>query len=484
MSYSNIFVRAIPKTIRLTERYSYKVVMSNLFQTDPMPNPTGLIEVITPYDGWRYFTRNALKDLLIQTRFLTNNEINSKAQIGHLSLVHHENTNLDQLLPLSIKNNTLPLRIPVMRLSTNSGELNWPYNFYSDKQSAQIIISYIPQLLEYLPLSVDSFVFDEDAMADRWELIEPSHEYENPVIKRISRQISFEGSLIFQFQFFLEIPRERAENIPSLPQLTQMNLDWPVATSYRRVHLRVNGKVHPFIYNPLLSALQWGDISFEPTRMSSSRSIYRYETPLIELHVDEPGELYKQAELTGKAIVEIPCLLSGLQAGYFDVLGVYRPEIKIEHKTIVATDLRLFISDSFEQRSFSPQQQLQFPELILDELRLTDIIMLLKDERFTIHNNPLNKEFLSPKGKHLITASRSEGSETLRLWIVVDGTPSNTTREREIPGGEIFTTSLETGNTTLHIRGQLARDSQRVVNIINQIHNRLKERFRHVRIID
>ena len=233
-----------------------------------------------------------------------------------------------------------------------------------------------------------------------------------------------------------------------------------------------------------MGVLQWGNIHFEPVEIIQGKNVLCYRTPFIELRIDEPGELYKQFELNGKVLVEIPCLLSGLQAGYFDVSGKYYPEIKIELKSLVSIEMNLLIIDSFEQRHFSPQQQLQFPELILDELRLADIVMLLKDERFTIHSNPLNNETIVPKGKHLITASRPEGADRLTLWIVVDGTPSNTTREREIPGGEVFTTDLETGNTTIYIRGQLARDGQRVVKVINQIHNRLKERFRHVRVIE
>ena len=112
-------------------------------------------------------------------------------------------------------------------------------------------------------------------------------------------------------------------------------------------------------------------------------------------------------------------------------------------------------------------------------MRVEDIKTLFEDQGFKHKTLELN-----PMTRYLIEGRRQEGAGELVLWMLVEGTRSQTTRQKEIPGGETFTTRLETGNMVIHLRGQLQGDSGRLVGVMNEIQTLLKERFRHVSTIE
>jgi hypothetical protein len=165
---------------------------------------------------------------------------------------------------------------------------------------------------------------------------------------------------------------------------------------------------------------------------------------------------------------------------------------QIEMRTLIHVDFKLLAMQLFQRRYFSPYQHLQFPNIELNKMRLADIVLLLQDLRFETNSKqviledgekPNTKQGNNPK-QWLITGKRTEGARTLKLWIVTEGISSGTQREKEIPGKEKYTTSLATGSMKLYIRGQIEEDMDRIIRVINQIHEKLKERFQHVMVIE
>jgi hypothetical protein len=58
-----IYARVVPETIKITETYYYKQVISSNGFIEEKEKPQGKIEVFIPYDGEKYFNRQAIKDI-------------------------------------------------------------------------------------------------------------------------------------------------------------------------------------------------------------------------------------------------------------------------------------------------------------------------------------------------------------------------------------------------------------------------------------
>lgn len=478
MSKQIIFARARPSAICIVEQYAYQIDISALSDAQFTDAPVGLVKIVVPYDGYKYFTRQAMADVEIQFPQIRHpQQINSqiKARIGYLSLIEHDRTNLDDKYNLTLNHNILPLDVMV-----HNNELHWPHSLLSDRLASEIVIHYKPKRPDFPLLTIKARVSDTNSISEEeYHLFPEKKAISSTIMQQVSEQVGFERDLILEFELLLELPYSYKFLCKDIhPKLTQMGITWPVATSHRLVRLKLEGIEHPFVYNPDKSVVEWANIQFSLKEYQEGKETCLYTTPTIQLYVNEPGELYQWPQLYGDVEVEIPCLLSGLQAGYFDVLGVYQADTTIEQKTVINANLILNVEECFEQRLFSPQQHLQFPEVILEPVRRSDITMLLKDERFTC----LVLKTPNPEQAYLIKATRPEGAGELTLWILVEGIPSQTTRERHIPGGESFTTNLKTGNTIVYMRGQLRGDSKRVVHVMNEIHEKLKDRFRHVQV--
>lgn len=277
-------------------------------------------------------------------------------------------------------------------------------------------------------------------------------------------------------------PRGRRAQVR--PRLTHMSLQWPAATSHRSVRLLVEGseEVQSFSYNPDQGAIGWSDLELVYAGKTEGTDLHWFNGPTTLLLVNQPGELYFVNTLKGSIEVEVPDLLfSGLQARYFNALGYLETETPIEIRTIFRGEITLALQECFQRRVFSPYQRLEFDGVIFDELRLADIRIVLQDHRFQgIQTKRL------PSGENQVAYSikgtRSEGPDSLKLWVYAIGTFVTTERRTEIPGGRTYTTPVRTGDTVIHMRGELWGNSSRLIKVMNDIHRALKARFRRVAV--
>ena len=167
-------------------------------------------------------------------------------------------------------------------------------------------------------------------------------------------------------------------------------------------------------------------------------------------------------------------LLSGMDARLYDATGKQcqsrRPELKL--KSIITTEFSLPLYDAFARRTMSPYQWLYFDEVIPSEMRIDDIVMALRNRGFTV---------LTPHGANpescWIMASRVHGPDQLRLALYVKGERYKARRERSVPGGMSYRTSVDSGELRIYVYGSLRAESKPVVREINALRRALRERF-------
>ncbi|NES23967.1 MAG: hypothetical protein F6K41_34910 [Symploca sp. SIO3E6] len=90
---TDIYARAVSKSIKLTETYSYEQEISKNPSFKQKEKPRGKIEIAVPYDGHDYFNREAYQDVIKQ---INNSPPNQpvNALIGYLAMNRYDRTDL------------------------------------------------------------------------------------------------------------------------------------------------------------------------------------------------------------------------------------------------------------------------------------------------------------------------------------------------------------------------------------------------------
>src|SRR5579871_4188466 len=91
-----IRARARLESARIEERYQYSQEISQNAAVREVGGPTGLIKLVLPYDGERYFTRQAYRDVVGARS--SGARPNDKAIVGFLALTGFEKTDLEEPL--------------------------------------------------------------------------------------------------------------------------------------------------------------------------------------------------------------------------------------------------------------------------------------------------------------------------------------------------------------------------------------------------
>lgn len=489
----NEFFSAIPSSILIIENYEFQATVSDILKLKKIKY-SGVIEINIPYYSWRRYREQMLSRKL--NIWKPNIERLNYLQKDVVKLSGYGKTNLDSITFLSLNDNFLPLSSVLLQHSPS----------YSSNESNPICSICFPYLPTQDPfeLFLEIKIFDEKEVEDHKKQYVESQYMDDPhkqieltkqVAQQISKQVGFEDRLVIEINLSMLLPYKLKEE-DALPNLSGAKVVWPISVSQRRIKLKIDEHKRAIIYNPQLRTVEWGGVRFEYLGFDSITQQSRFELPLIKLEVMEPGEFFLAKRLEGELSIDFPFLLSGVEAKIQGNLHKASP--KVTNKSKVVIKFTSLVEKLFERKVFSPYQHLQFPNVLLTEMRVADIVILLKDMYFSVTNDPIpmrHEEYdndreidlpsrLTKYRQFLIEATKQDSGGELKLWILVEGLPSGTTREKEIPGREKFITNLPTGSTTIYIRGQLAGDSKRVVNVINEIHKKLKERFRHVSTLE
>jgi hypothetical protein len=486
-----IYARARLKHAKFTEKYFVKQEISVSPSEKPGARPEGKIELSVPYDGQEYLTRQAMEDVASGTG--EDGHRGGRAVVGHLLLHDYTKTSLDGTLGLSDRNGSVPVEI----LLDGDGDPGGGSQFSADRQTCVTRYDFDPDEPEVLPVKLEVGLYDPDSLElSRLDLMSPTGQWHPDlpeIISKIRQQVSFKNELLLSITVRLNIPLKSDAATPRA-RVSRMAIGWPTITSLRTLSLHVddsrskNAKNAPYAppvrYNPEDKCLEWEDLPMFPRQRKRDDERVHYESAVMLLSIQHPGELYKQKELDISAEVEISgYLLSGLQARLYDATGHLSGGAQPELTTSVRTNATLRLDDAFAKRDFTPSQHLFFDEIIPDDMRITDIRNSLDERGFKVwppNAGPLSRT--ESTVSWFLVARRQEGPDIMDLWIYVEGRHFETVEETTaLGGGKINTTRRPTGDLQVFIRGTLARDSTELTQEMNALQRTLRERYGRVR---
>ncbi|GAA2632935.1 hypothetical protein GCM10010399_76630 [Dactylosporangium fulvum] len=484
-----LYARAMPEKVELCETYAVEQEISRNPTTEQIGDGSGRIEITVPYDGSRFFTRQAVADV---ERVLgrRGGAGEHRATVGHLLLADHTNTNgLRGVMRHHSQAGVIPVSVPVAK---HDGSLD----LSGDRQACVIGYDYHPDHAPVYPLQLEVWLDDPDSLTDAFAGVRTlmTRGRENPswLIERLRQEASFTSKLLFTFKVKVSLPVKGGFQRKIEPVVKHMSVEWPTLTSMQSTELYVGqlpSDPEPRVrkaavrYNPVQSRLEWTDVpTFEvledgaPKRGEAGTRIFH--SVVCVLAVGHPGELFEQERLEVSARVEIPnYLLSGLEARSYDATG--RPQVRQpEHVTKLNLRTMVYPADIFAGRTFSPYQQFVFDDIIPDEMRITDIVTVLRNSKFTVENpRPQTpQDPLAPMW--LVLAHRSQGPDDLDLLVAVEGKRAILDREHITSSSVKLKGSAESGQLKVSVLGTLPRDHRELTREMNAFQQKLRERFR------
>ena len=497
LSGEPIRARAWLKSARIEEWYKYSQEVSLNADIHELEEPAGLIKLTLPYDGEKYFTRQAYQDVVGARRGGAGPT--GEAVIGFLALTSYEATGLEEPLGLQANYGSIPIRVALPASPAGPGEAE---QIFAGDKACVVSQKYQPVSPKLVPVKLDIELDDPDTAesrdetpprrrqraADALDLSAVQADRAEVIGRSPERQLDFVPDLWLRLTVRLYLPRKLAEG--AIAKVSKVFISWPTHTSLSSLTLRADGM--PQIgYNPeqehegCKGGLEWSGVPLEPEEErpaarearddgGSDDAITTLSSAEMVLTISNPGDLYKQDKLSGRIEVTVNRLLSGMEARLYDSTGrqcqPQRP--KLELQSTFTVDFSLPLYDAFARRIMSPYQWLYFDEVIPSEMRIDDIKMALRNRGFrSIVLDGPNPE------NCCIIADRVHGPDQLRLALYVKGERYKARRERSVPGGMTYRTSVDSGDMRLYVYGFLRSDSKPVVREINALRRALRERF-------
>lgn len=465
-------VRARLESARIREQYFYFQEISQNAVRHVGKSPEGHIRLVLPYDGHRYFSRQARRDIAHAHHLGA--DPGTEALVGHLVLTDFEHANLDSLVDQGPTRGSVPIRVPIAGLP-GAGE---PDPLVADSRNCVVSHEYKPDTrhLKVDPVDVDAQLNDpDDTQLDDlgtapflFSSVDSDRDSER---LRIMRQVGFLRQLRLHLTVRLDVPRTLAAEAKAT--VRQVFISWPTHTSLHSLNLLVDGESNRVRYNPEREGLEWSDIPMAPEADSDAGEICTFRSPAMDLVIPQPGELYQQVSLDGEVKVAVDRLLSGMDARLYDATGTLAGYPRLARESLVTTNFRLILGDAFARRTLSSHQQLHFDEVIPAETRIDDIKMALKNLGFKVAD-PWPEH---GPGRRWLSAERTEGPDTLGLVLYVEGKQHKSRRQRRVPGGMTYRTDLDSGELRIYVYGWLAGNSCPVVHEVNALREALHERF-------
>lgn len=455
-----MLARARVKRAQIRELYFYRQEISENAARYQERAPKGRIKLILPYDGDKYFSRQARRDIAYARR------PGPEALIGHLVLTGFEHANLGGLLDEGPTHGSVPIKAPISGLA----EPGAPDPLVADRSACVVSHKYVPDTehLKVDPVDVDALLRDPDDAG--FSSMDVDRDFGGKRLQ-IMRQVGFLPELQLRMTVRLAIPREQASGARA--KVRQVFISWPTHTSLRALRLKVGATSHPIRYNPRREGLEWSDITMERGADPGAGELITFASPQMILAIPQPGELYQETSLSGQVKVTVNRLLSGLDARLYDATGTLSGQPRVARQSLVTTKFELTLDDAFARRILSPHQQLHFDEVIPAETRIDDVMMALKNLGFR------PDDYWPDQGpeKRWIFAQRPEGPDLLQLVLYVEGRQYKSRRQRTVPGGMTYRTELDSGELRIYAYGWLARSSRPVVREMNALRIALRERF-------
>jgi hypothetical protein len=497
-----IFARALPERARVTEIYEVDQVISVNPQRTRGKQHTGRIEVTVPYDGLRYFTRQAARDVE-RARSGSQPAADPGATVGHLLLAEHDQV---ESLPAGVRMRAEYGVIPIAVPLPGTADLT------AGRKSTVMTHEYQARYPEIIPADLEIDVMDPDAV-DYMSLAEALADTPEDtglytkVVDRFRQKVGFQNVLLIRITVHLSLPfNPEKPNVPPLnPVVRRVTIGWPTITSLRTTELEAYAAVEqngqqikdtdwwpfPVRYNPVDRRLEWELLGMgraaENGDGGRARTI-NYESPPMRLLIEHPGELYRTSQLKVSAEIEIPgYLMSGLEPRLFNAIGREISSTEMRREPLPALTTRvtvngtLVVDDAFAKRSFSPYHNIVFDDIIPDEMRVTDIKNVLKSLGFSEIEDKSTEDAHDPDAPEwFLRAKRRRGPDQMDLWVYVEGTRHLLQREQIMGDSRVKTKGGKaTGQIRLHMLGRLPRDHQEMTRVMNALQKALRDRYQY-----
>jgi hypothetical protein len=463
-----IRARATLESARIEETYRYFREISANATTEQQGEPTGQIELVLPYDGDTFFTQQAHQDVLRARRA---GATGHHALVGFLSLNEYE-----RFLPdLHDCHGSLPIS---MRLPADpTGD-----RLLADDSACVFRYGYQPSLpLAYDPVHLGVRIDDPDTAGFRWPrgTGQPPGQPPGQITgadteiqqRNIMRNANFRSELELGMMVVVRLPRQIARDATAT--VREVFIGWPTRTSVSQLRLRVDRHPHDVRYNPERGGLEWSDVRLAADPAPASGELCTFRSPMMRLTIPQPADLYRQERLTGRVVVHVDRLLSGMSARLFDATGRLACPAEPEMASLITTEFALLLSDAFAARPFRPVQHLHFDEVVPSETRIDDIATALRNRGFEVYHRPTG----SGPDSWWITAHRALGPDTLNLVILVLGQRHVTRRQRDVADGLRYETEVDSGELRMFVAGELPGDPAPIVRETNELRRALRERF-------
>ncbi len=484
----DIYVRAIPKTVKLTETYSYKQVIARNSSFEEKEKPSGKIEVIVPYDGHNYFNRKAFQDVVGQIQGNSSHGAEVNALMGYLAMSRYDKTDLNDLLFQSKKYESLPIEIPVLNNDIK------PYQLCQDRHRFFLKHTYQPQTPELEPIKLNIQVLDdyisliglpppnELEALELEKTINLADKIAQEVYSGIGGGNLLKGNLILFIQVKLVLPRIFSSDLS--PKVKRVSLEWPTITSLNSLTLSVNTRENNknITYNPLTRSLEWTDVLMEKETNNLDAEWQSYISQMMLLWIRQPGELYQQPSLEGKVEVEIPDqLLSGLQVRFYSFsdqkIGNLDQGLPTSNTRLI-NNFELILDEAFEKRERSILQEMKFNNIIPNEKSIRIIQNELNFQGFESQVKPLSS-FSNNDGRELswiVSAWRSEGIDPMVLWIVISGKEYTIERQAQ-EGNRKYKAIDKSGNFTMYCLGIFPSHHYSLMQKMNSFQKGIRHKF-------
>ena len=487
----SVYARATPEKVEIAETYSVIQEISNNPRSDPGA-PTGRIEMVIPYDGGDYFTRQAVGD--VERAVAARGQAEPRtAIVGHLLIADHRRTDLYQSMRPHGEVGVIPLEVPVTSADGTTGRLT------SDRRASVMSYDYAPQPPELDPIDLDVRLFDPDILDLEWDRLLEAYDVDPAVlINRLTQEAWFKSELFLVIQVNLTLPVNKGQLLK--PMVKRVSIGWPTVTSIATTQLailaphvprlrpgtrRPDYKRRPIRYNPVERRLEWENVHFfQPKEHSDDQDVVNltYRSAQMQLIIGHPGELFAAERLTVHAEVEVPgYLLSGVEARLYGATGNRVPAAPSrplpELMTRVNATTTLILDDAFAQRNFALYHQVVFEEVAPDEDRINNIVTVLTKAQFDVHRREVLEDTAdSSTPKWVLRAHRPTDSMT--LTIAVEG-KRHPVEEHVFEQGRVERSKTkDSGWIKLSVRGVLPRDHRELTRQMNDLQAALWERYR------
>ncbi len=151
-----IRARAWLESARIEERYGYSQEISLNADVHEVEEPAGLIKLVLPYDGDKYFTRQAYRDVVGARHDGASPA--DEAIVGFLALTDYEKTDLEGPLGLQANYGSVPVRVHLPP-PASSGEIE---QLLADDSACKVSQEYRPEAPKIVPVHIDIELDDPD----------------------------------------------------------------------------------------------------------------------------------------------------------------------------------------------------------------------------------------------------------------------------------------------------------------------------------